>query len=108
MQIDRELTYEFIEKNNITTLVIIEEPKIPEGSFSSSVIARVQCNDKEKTIALWTMSKKSKNAVIDKFGTDTLKMTGQKIPILVNQYQRGRYTINVNTEELMKKQTMIV
>ena len=104
MEIDRDLTADFIKDNDITTLVILEEPRIPDGSFSNSVIARVQCNDKKKTIVIWTINKKSKNIIIDKFETDTIKMVGQKIPIIADEYQRGKYTININKEELMKKQ----
>lgn len=107
MEIERDLDGEFIKENNITKLVILQEPKIPENGFSRSVIARVQCNDSKKTIALWTLNKQSKNALIDKFGTDTLKMTGKEIPIIASPYGRDKHTINVNREELLKRQTVI-
>ncbi len=71
------------------------------------VRSRVQCNDKKETIGIWAMNKQSKNAMIDKFGDDTIKMVGQQIPILAEPYARGKFTINVNKTELMKKQTVI-
>ena len=107
MELDRELDGEFIKENQITKLIILEEPKIPDGSFSSTVKARVQCNDKKESIGIWTLNKQCKNALIDKFGSDSLKMVGNQIPILPEPYGRGKYTINVNRIELMKRQTVI-
>ncbi len=107
MEIERDLDGEFVKENNITKLVILQEPKIPENGFSRNVLAKVQCNDKQKTIALWSINKQSKNALIDKFGTNTIKMTGKEIPIIASPYGRDKYTINVNREELLKRQTMI-
>lgn len=107
MEIDRDLDGEFVKENNITKLLILQEPKIPENGFSKNVIARVQCNDKNKTIALWTLNKQSKNALIDKFGIDTIKMTGKEIPIVPSPYGRDKFTINVDKKELLKRQTII-
>jgi hypothetical protein len=88
-------------------LIILEEPKIPNESFSNTVKARVQCNDKKESIGVWTLNKQSKNALIDKFGSDSLKMVGKQIPVMAEPYGRGKFTINVNRTELMKKQTVI-
>ncbi len=107
MEIDRDLTGEFVKENQITKLIILEEPVIPQGGFNSSVRARVECNDKNKTIGLWTLNKQSKNTLIDKFGSDTVKMVGNTIPVLAEPYGRGKYTINVDKTELLKKQTVL-
>ena len=108
MELDRELDGEFVKENSITKLIILEEPKIPDNGFSSTVKARVQCNDKKETIGIWTLNKQCKNALIDKFGSDSIKMVSQQIPIQPEPYGRGKYTINVNRIELMKRQSVIV
>ncbi len=47
-------------------------------------------------------------ALIDKFGSDTVKMVGNIIPVLAEPYgSRGKYTINVDKKELLKKQTVL-
>ncbi len=107
MELDRELDGEFVKENSITKLIILEEPKIPENGFSSTVKARVQCNDKKQTVGIWTLNKQSKNALIDRFGSDSLKMVGMQIPILPEPYGRGKYTINVDKTELNKKQSVL-
>jgi hypothetical protein len=88
-------------------LIILEEPNIPDGSFNNTVKVRVQCNDKKESIGIWTLNKQSKNALIDKFGSDSLKMVGQHIPVTHESYGRDKFTINVNKTELMKRQTVI-
>jgi len=88
-------------------LIILQEPIIPENSFSSNVRTRVQCNDKNKTMAVWMLNKQSKNALIDKFGSDTVKMVGNTIPILAEPYGHDKFTVNVDKNELMKKQTIL-
>ena len=45
--------------------------------------------------------------MIDKFGSDTVKMVNNIIPILAESYGRGKYTINVDKKELLKKQTVL-
>ena len=107
MEIDRDLTGEFIKENSVTKLIILEEPVIPQGGFNNNVRARVACNDKNKTIGIWTLNKQSKNAMIDKFGSDTVKMVNNIIPVLAEPYGRGKYTINVDKKELLKKQTVL-
>ena len=107
MQIDRDLDGEFVKQNNITQFIILEEPKIPDNGFNSTVKARVQCNDTKETIGIWTINKQSKNSLIDKFGNETIKMAGTQIPILSQPYGRGKLTINVNKEKLMKEQTIL-
>ena len=107
MEIDRDLTGEFIKENSVTRLIILEEPVIPQGGFNSSVRARVECNDKNKTVGIWTLNKQSKNTMIDRFGTDTVKMVNNIIPVLAEPYGRGKYTINVDKVELLKKQTVL-
>lgn len=107
MELDRELDGEFLRECGISKLLILEEPQIPENGFGSVVKARVQCNNTKKTIGIWTLNKQSKNALIDKFSSDSLKMVGQQIPVMPEPYGRGKFTINVNRIELMKKQTVI-
>ncbi|MBA4717759.1 MAG: hypothetical protein HRO68_01055 [Nitrosopumilus sp.] len=107
MMLDRELDGEFIKENQITKFVILEEAKIPDNGFSSTVKARVQCNDKKETIGIWTLNKQCKNSLIDKFGSDSIKMIGSEIPILPEPYGHRKFTINVNEIELMKKQSTI-
>lgn len=89
-------------------MIILEEPKIPDNGFNHTVKARVQCNDKKESIGIWTLNKQSKNALIDKFGSDSLKMVGQQIPVMPESYGRGKFTINVNSKELLKKQSVII
>ncbi len=69
---------------------------------------RVQCNDTKKTMAIWSMNKTSKNILIDKFGNDTIKMVGESIPVMAEPYGKNKFTINVDKNELNKKQTAIV
>jgi len=45
--------------------------------------------------------------MIDKFGTDTVKMVSNIIPVIAEPYGRGKYTINVDKKELFKKQTVL-
>ena len=47
---------------------------------------------------------RQRRELIDKFGSDTVKMVGNIIPVLAEPYGRGRYTINVDVKEMMKKQ----
>ncbi len=107
MEIERDLDGEFVKENSITKLLILQEPKIPENGFSRNVLTKVQCNDKQKTIALWTLNKQCKNTLIDKFGTNTIKMTGKEIPVIASPYGRDKFTINVDRIELLKRQTVI-
>lgn len=88
-------------------MIILEEPKIPDNGFNSTVKARVQCNDKKESMGIWTLNKQSKNTLIDKFGSDSIKMVGQQIPVIPEPYGRGKYTINVDKKELMKKQSVL-
>lgn len=107
IELDRELDGEFVKEQSITKLIILEEPKIPDNGFNSTVKTRVQCNDKKESIGIWTLNKQSKNALIDKFGSDSIKMVGKEIPVTHESYGRGKFTINVNKTELDKKQTVI-
>jgi len=51
----------------------------------------------------WSMNKKSRNALIDKFGNDTEKWIGKKVPIETSITEKGR-AIYVDVTELNKAQ----
>lgn len=75
------LSGEFCKKNNVTKLKILDEAKEVETEFGRKLQCLVQCDDSSKSTRKWSVNNTSRNALIDRFGTDTASWKGKEIPI---------------------------
>jgi len=97
-----------VKEKGITVLKIITEPRDVDGDFGKKLECKVTYDGiREGSPNQWSMNKKSRNALIDKFGNDTLKWVGKLIPIETATTEKGR-AIYVDEIELKKVQETIV
>lgn len=93
-----------MKERGIDTLIIVTEPKEVDGKFGVKPECEVSFQGQtEDDPHSWTLNKKSTDALIDKFGTDSKKWMGSKIPIETAPTEKGR-AIYVDTDKLNKKE----
>ena len=102
MEIDRDLTSEFIKNSKVTELIILDEVKGVDGEFGRYYNTKVNCNDFNKTLVLWSINKTSKNSLIDLFGSDTAKWIGKTVVIDLKPYGQEKYSIIVDVPKTAK------
>lgn len=103
MEIDRDLTSEFIKNSKVTELIILDEVKEIDGNYGRYYSTRVNCNDFKKTLALWSINKTSKNSLIDLFGSDTKDWIGNIVVIDLKLYGQDKFSIVVDFSKTAKK-----
>ena len=108
MEIDRDLTIEFIQSNKVTELIILDEVKRVDGDYGRYYSTRVNCNDFNKTLALWNINRTSKNSLIDLFGTDTKNWIGKIVVIDLKPYGTEKFSIIVNVTKTAEKKSETV
>ena len=96
-----------MKSKGIAKLKITSEPKDVDGNFGKKLECEVSfLGQTEGSPNKWTLNKKSRNALIDKFGADTIKWIGQEVPIETAQTEKGR-AIYVDEVELAKIQEVL-
>lgn len=92
----------FVKEKGISKIKIQTEPIEVTGVFGEKLECKISFEGQtEKSPHKWTMNKKSRNILIDKFGNDTMKWVGKIIPIETAQTEKGR-AIYVDVDELDK------
>ncbi len=93
-----------MKERGIDTFIIVTEPKDVDGTFGVKAECRVSyLGQTEDDPKFWTLNKKSRNSLVDKFGTDSTKWMSVKIPIETAPTEKGR-AIYVDTDKLNKKE----
>ncbi len=93
-----------MKERGIEVLIIVTEPKEVDGKFGIKPECQVSFQGQtEDDPKFWTLNKKSTNALVDKFGTDSTKWMGVKIPIETAPTEKGR-AIYVDIDKLNKKE----
>ena len=91
---------EYVKEKGITHLTITSEPKDVDGNFGKKLECEVSYDGfKKDNPNIWTLNKKSRNALIDKLGGNTTKWIGFKVPIETAITEKGR-AIYVDIEAL--------
>lgn len=87
---------ELVIENNISVFKIIS---VPEYNQYSKLECKVECNDNGKTEGLWQLNGQSTNALIVKFGKETLQWVNNSVPITTKKFESG-IGIMVDTAKL--------
>ena len=72
---------------------------VPEYNQYSKLECKVECNDNGKTEGLWQLNGQSTNALIAKFGKETLQWVNNSVPITTKKFESG-IGIMVDTAKL--------
>ena len=91
-----------MKERGLDTLIIVTEPKDVDGTFGIKAECQVSFKGQtEEDPKFLTMNKTFRNAMVDKFGTDSKKWMGVQIPIETAPTEKGR-AIYVDIDELNK------
>ena len=107
-QVGTYLKGDYVKEKGITKLKIMSEARDVDSNFSEGkkleckVSYDGQIKDGPDT---WTLNKKSRNALIDKLGADTVKWIGFVVPVETAITEKGR-AIYVDMVELGKIQIL--
>jgi len=77
---------ELVIENKITVFKVVS---VPEYNQYQKLECKVQCNDDGKTEGLWQLNGQSTNALIAKFGKETLQWVNKSIPVTTKQFDSG-------------------
>lgn len=90
-QLGEYLKGEFVKEKGITFLTISTEPRDVDGVYGVKLVCDVTYDGYiQGNPHIWTLNQTSRNALIDKYGNDTAKMVGKKIPIETSITEKGR------------------
>ena len=106
-QVGNYLKGEYVKEKGITKLKITSEAVDVNGDFGRKLECEVTYDGQtQESPNKWTLNKRSRNALIDKFGPDTTKWIGNVVPIETSLTEKGR-AIYVDEVELAKVQEVL-
>lgn len=93
---------DFVKDRNITEFQIISEPKDVDSDFGRKLQCEVTFPGQEKEDPFkWTLNKKSRNILVDYFGTNSENWMNKTVPIESAPTEKGR-AIYVDEARLKK------
>lgn len=95
-QVGEYIKGEFVKERGITVLKIEDEPKDVDGQFGTKLECKISYQgQKQGDPYKWTLNKKSRNMLIDKYSIPGVKfntnvLIGKEIPIETAVTEKGR------------------